>query len=123
MAKFKASVVQMRSGVNLDANIKAMEAGIREAASAGATYIQTPEMTGLVQADRKAFFAVVPDQSSDPVAAAASSLAQELGGTVHLGATPVRIGENKAAVMGCAFDLMAGKEINSVRRAVRARMR
>ena len=97
MSGFIAAVVQMQSGVDLDRNIDAMEAGIREAASQGATYIQTPEMTGLVQQDREAFFASVKDEDNDPVAPHASALAAELGVTVHVGSTPILIGDRMAA--------------------------
>ena len=97
MTIFQAAVVQMQSGINLDSNLVEMENGIRRAAAKGATYIQTPEMTGLVQQDRKAFFDTVPDQDNDPFANAASALAKELTLTVHIGSTPVRVAENKAA--------------------------
>lgn len=97
MAKFKAAVVQMRSGIDLATNIAAMEQGIREAASQGATYVQTPEMTGLVQQDRETFFDVVQYEADDPVGPAASALAAELGITVHVGSTPIRVSEDQAA--------------------------
>lgn len=97
MAKFKAAVVQLSSGTDVGENIIAMEQGIREAAARGATYIQTPEMTGLVQQDRDAFFRTVCDESSDDVAPAAARLAKELNVTVHVGSTPIRVGERMAA--------------------------
>ena len=103
MTKFTAAIVQMRSGTDPDANIAAMEAGIREAAGAGATYVQTPEMTGLVQQSRKEFFARVEKADSNPVAARASELARELGIYLHIGSTPVLIGKQKAANRAYVF--------------------
>ncbi len=103
MSPFVAAVVQMRSGIHMDKNIAAMEAGIREAAGLGATYIQTPEMTGLVQQDREAFFGEAKDEVSDPVAPRASALAAELGVTVHVGSTPIRLGERMAANRAYVF--------------------
>ena len=97
MATFTAAVVQMRSGVNMETNIAAMEAGIRAAAAQGANYIQTPEMTGLVQQKRKAFFNAVLAEAEDPVGPAASALAKELGVTVHVGSTPILVSEGQAA--------------------------
>ncbi|MEP1205722.1 MAG: carbon-nitrogen hydrolase family protein [Rhizobiaceae bacterium] len=97
MSKFTAAVVQLSSSTDMQANIAAMEGGIREAAAAGATYIQTPEMTGLVQQNRKPFFETVCDEENDPVAPAASRLARELGVTVHIGSTPIRVAEKMAA--------------------------
>ncbi len=97
MSKFIAAVVQLSSGTDIATNIAAMEAGVRQAAAQGATYIQTPEMTGLVQQNRQAFFETVCSQDDDPVAPAASRLARELGVTVHLGSTPIKIAPQMAA--------------------------
>ena len=103
MSSFVAAVVQMQSGIDLDRNISAMEAGIREAAAQGATYIQTPEMTGMVQQVRDAFFSSVKDEQNDPVAPKASALAAELGVTVHVGSTPILVGERMAANRAYVF--------------------
>ncbi|NKB53787.1 MAG: carbon-nitrogen hydrolase family protein [Rhizobiaceae bacterium] len=97
MSKFTAAVVQLSSGTDINANIAAMESGIRQAAAQGATYIQTPEMTGLVQQNRKEFFETVCNEADDPVAPAASRLAKELGVTVHLGSTPIQVAPQMAA--------------------------
>jgi predicted amidohydrolase len=97
MAKFTAAVVQMNSGTDVHANIEAMESGIRAAAAQGARYVQTPEMTGLVQQRRAAFFDAVADEAHDGVAPVAARLAAELNLTVHLGSTPIRVSEKMAA--------------------------
>lgn len=96
-ASFKAAVVQMRSGVDPAANLEQMTRLVREAASAGADYIQTPEMTGLVQQQRKPFFETVRTQSDDVLVKAASALAKELGITLHIGSTAIRLSDTKAA--------------------------
>src|SRR5690606_36072890 len=46
MSVFKAAVVQMRSGTEPRRNAAGMEAMVREAVARGASYVQTPEMTG-----------------------------------------------------------------------------
>ncbi|MEP1090257.1 MAG: carbon-nitrogen hydrolase family protein [Rhizobiaceae bacterium] len=97
MATFTAAVVQMSSGTDIEKNVAAMETGIREAASQGASFIQTPEMTGMVQQKRVAFFQALQDEANDPVAPAAAKLAAELGVTIHIGSTPIRVGEKMAA--------------------------
>ena len=97
MTKFTAAVVQMSSGIDVATNIAAMEAGIRAAASRGATFIQTPEMTGLVQQKRVAFFEALRYETDDPVVPAAAKLAAELRVTVHIGSTPIRVGPQMAA--------------------------
>lgn len=97
MPKFVAAVVQMSSGTDAPKNIEAMEQLVRDAAGQGATYIQTPEMTGLVQQDRDAFFRSVRDEKSDLLVQAAGALSKELGITLHVGSTPILVGEKKAA--------------------------
>ena len=49
---FKAAAIQMCSGVDPARNAETMARLVREAASHGATYVQTPEMTGALQRDR-----------------------------------------------------------------------
>ncbi len=90
MGVFKAAVVQMRSGVDPAANIADMRELVREAAGRGARYVQTPEMTGAVQRDRKALAAVLKPEDRDEVAQAASELAADLGIYLHLGSTAVK---------------------------------
>ena len=94
---FTAAVCQMRSGADLSRNVEAMDALVREAAGRGATYIQTPEMTGLVQAARRDFFAQVRDERDDPAVRRAEALARELGIHLHIGSTPIRVEEARAA--------------------------
>lgn len=48
MSSIKAACIQMRSGVNVDANIAAATELINKAADGGAQLIATPEMTSLV---------------------------------------------------------------------------
>ena len=96
----RVACVQMRSGVDEAVNIAAMRDMVREAAGQGATYVQTPEMTGLVQKDRKALFAAISVDRDNPVFAAASQLSAELRIWLHIGSTAVRLdgpaGEGKA---------------------------
>ena len=48
MTQFRAACVQMRSGTEVAPNIASASALVRQAASAGATFIATPEMTNLL---------------------------------------------------------------------------
>ena len=90
MVKFVAAVVQMRSGAKPESNIASMSELVRDAAGQGASYIQTPEMTGAVQRDRRALTAILYPEDRDEVAAAASNLAGELGIYLHVGSTAVK---------------------------------
>jgi predicted amidohydrolase len=76
---FKAAAIQMCSGVDPARNAGTMVRLVREAAAQGATYVQTPEMTGALQRDRAAMKAALRDESHDLIVAAASTLAGELG--------------------------------------------
>ena len=98
-----AAVCQMRSGTDPGANVEAMDALVREAAGAGATYVQTPEMTGLVQARRSSFFDAVVPEGNDALVAHAAALARELSIHLHIGSTPVRVGEREAANRAFVF--------------------
>ena len=97
MAKFTAAVVQMRSGVHPVANVAHLREAVAEAAARGADYVQTPEMTGAVQRDRKALFEVLRDEQSDPVVRAAAELAAAHGIILHVGSTPISVGDGKIA--------------------------
>lgn len=102
-APFIAACVQMRSGREPLANCDAMAAMVREAAGAGASYVQTPEMTSLVVRDRAELFSKTTSEDRDPTLAAARDLARELGIVLHLGSIAVQVGEkiaNRALVIG-----------------------
>ena len=100
---FTAAVVQMRSGTDPAANVEAFDALVREAARAGATYVQTPEMTGLVQQSRKPFFEAVRAEGDDPLVARAAALARELSVVLHVGSTPIRLSDAQAANRAFVF--------------------
>ena len=54
---FKVGLVQMRSGVDPQANLAAALAAIDEAKRAGADYVLTPEMTNIMESKRERLFA------------------------------------------------------------------
>ena len=111
MAELVVAAVQMRSGVMPEANIQSMDALVREAASRGARYVQTPEMTGAVQKDRMGLRSVLKSEADDPVLKAAASLASELGIYLHIGSTAIDVGQEMTANRGVVFgpdgDLLA----------------
>ena len=111
MASLDVALVQMRSGTDVAANVADAEALITDAARNGARYIQTPEMTGLVQRDRTALFASVFAEADDPLAKAASALAARHRCHVHIGSTPILVGDgriaNRAFLFGPDGELVA----------------
>ena len=100
---FKAAAIQMCSGVDPRKNAETMMRLAREAATQGATYIQTPEMTGALQRDRAALRAILKDEANDLIAAAAAKLAGELGVYLHVGSTPIALADGKIANRGLLF--------------------
>ncbi len=79
MGVFKAAAVQMRSGESPERNAVDLERLVREAAAQGATYIQTPEMTGALIRDKEARAASFTSEDKDIIVATARRLARELG--------------------------------------------
>ena len=95
--EFIAAAIQMRSGVDPAANITALRQAVAEAAGRGAALVQTPEMTGALQRDRKALLAVLKPEQDDPVVRAASELAARHGIHLHIGSTPIALDDGKIA--------------------------
>ncbi len=100
---FKAAAVQMCSGVDPAKNAAAMARLVREAAAQGATYVQTPEMTGMLQRDRVAARAVLADEAHDIIVKTGSDLAREFGIYMHVGSTAIALADGKIANRGFLF--------------------
>jgi len=100
---FKAAAVQMCSGVDPARNAVSMARLVREAAAQGATYVQTPEMTGMLQRDRAAAKAVLRGEADDIIVRTASELASKLGIHVHVGSTAIALDDGKMANRGFLF--------------------
>lgn len=94
--RFVAACVQMRSGRDPLANRDAAVALVREAADAGADYVQTPEMTSLVEREKARLFANVTVPDEDPTLAALREVARERGIVVQIGSLAVRNGDKIA---------------------------
>ena len=106
MTMVKVAAVQMCSGMSVERNVASMERLVREAHAAGAVYVQTPEMTGALMRDKTGLRAILKPESTDLVAASASSLARELGIHVHVGSTAILLDDGK--VVGQLPDSSAG---------------
>ena len=100
----RVACVQMRSVISIASNIEAMDELVRKAASDGATYIQTPEMTGIVQKNRKGLFAEITAEGDDLLVKHASALAKELGIWLHIGSHAILVGEEIAANRAFLFN-------------------
>ncbi|WP_027143430.1 carbon-nitrogen hydrolase family protein [Mesorhizobium sp. WSM3626] len=103
MGVFKAAAVQMRSGESPERNAADMERMVREAAVQGATYIQTPEMTGALIRDRQARAASFTSEDKDIIVSTARRLARELGVFLHIGSTAILRADGKLANRALLF--------------------
>lgn len=106
---FKVAAIQMCSGVDPEKNALDLSRLVREAAGAGAVYVQSPEMTGAVQKDRKGLMAVLKDERDDIIVKTASYLASSLGIHVHVGSTAIALSDGKIANRGFLFGPDGGK--------------
>ena len=93
---FIAACIGMRSSRDVSANRDAAVTLIEEAVLAGATYVQTPEMTSLVERSRKDLFEKVTAEEGDVTLAALRELARKRRITIHIGSIAVRSGEKIA---------------------------
>lgn len=99
-ATFKAALIQMRTGLTPAVNIDNAARMIREAKTAGADYVQTPEMTNIMDVNRERFFAGIQDEDTDKSLAAFRALARELGIYLHVGSLAIKVAPEKAANRG-----------------------
>ena len=96
-ASFTAALVQMRTGLTPQANLDAAVRLIEEAKAGGADYVQTPEMTNIMEVKRDRLFATITAEESDPSLAAFRALARKLGIFLHIGSLAIKLLPEKAA--------------------------
>jgi predicted amidohydrolase len=100
---FRAACVQLCSSTNVAENIEATERLVREAARAGADYVQTPEMTNIVQRDRAALGGRILPEHADPAVARFAALAAELGIVLHIGSLALKAADGRIANRALVF--------------------
>ena len=96
-ATFKAAMIQMRSGLTPAANVDAAAALIAEAKAAGADYVQTPEMTNLLAANREQLLKTIVEEKADPSLAAFRDMARKHSLHVHVGSLAVKHSDDRAS--------------------------
>lgn len=99
-ATFKAALIQMRSGITPAANLDAATRMIGEAKAAGADYVQTPEMTNIMDVQRERFFATIQEEDADASLAAFRELARKHQIFIHVGSLAIKVAPEKAANRG-----------------------
>jgi predicted amidohydrolase len=96
-ARFKAAMIQMRSGLAPAANLAAAFRMIGEAKSAGADYVLTPEMTNIMEIKRERLFANIVEEEADTSLVTFCELARNLGIFIHVGSLAIKLTSEKAA--------------------------
>lgn len=94
---FKVALVQMCSGGDVERNVADASALIREAAAGGARYIQTPEVTTLMELDRAKLVAGSRAEAGNPALGALRELAARLGIWLHIGSMTILLENGKLA--------------------------
>src|SRR5439155_14900260 len=89
-ATFTVALVQMCSGLAPAANLDAAIALIRQAQAGGASYVQTPEMTNIMDIRRERLFGAMVAEEADASLARLRDLARELGIYLHIGSLAVK---------------------------------
>lgn len=92
----RVAAVQLRSGVEPQANRRAAAPLIREAAQAGARLVATPECTTRLDRNGPRMLAAIGPEQDDPELNAWARLAEELGVWLLLGSSIVASGTGKA---------------------------
>jgi predicted amidohydrolase len=95
--KFRAGLIQMRSGRTPKANLEEAIRLIGEAKALGADYVQTPEMTNIMEVSREKLFAEIQEEDRDICLPAFRELARKHSIVVHVGSLAIRVSSEKAA--------------------------
>jgi predicted amidohydrolase len=93
---FTAAMVQMRTSLSPGASFRQAEGLIRDAAAQGANYVQTPEVSNLIQRNRKALFELLAPEEDDLSLKAYRELARELKIHLHIGSLALRATPERA---------------------------
>ncbi|MDB5600044.1 MAG: Carbon-nitrogen hydrolase [Xanthobacteraceae bacterium] len=94
---FTAGLIQMRSGLEPRANLDTAVRLIEEAKQRGAAYVQTPEMTNIMEVKRERLFATIVPEEEDASLATFRELAGKLGLYLHIGSLAIKALPDKAA--------------------------
>ncbi|MEP1441683.1 MAG: carbon-nitrogen hydrolase family protein [Hyphomicrobiales bacterium] len=100
---FKAACIQLRSTRSVGENIETASQLIRQAAADGASYIQTPEMTHLVETGRASLMEKIVEEPDDQGVKAFGALAKELSITLHIGSLAILRNDGKVANRAFVF--------------------
>ncbi|HEY5065936.1 MAG TPA: carbon-nitrogen hydrolase family protein [Xanthobacteraceae bacterium] len=93
---FKVGLIAMRSGCDPQANLSAVLSAIDQAKRAGADYVQTPEMTNVLESKRERLLANIVTDDNDPTLATLREVARKLAIYIHIGSLAIKASPEKA---------------------------
>ena len=93
---FTAAMVQMRTGLLPEPSLEQGITLIRQAAAQGADYVLTPEVSNMMQLNRKALFEHLASEQDDASLKIYRALAAELRIHLHIGSLALRSSPEKA---------------------------
>jgi predicted amidohydrolase len=99
----KIAAIQMRSGLDPEANLAALEPMLAEAAAAGARYVLTPEVTMIFPENREQLASVAAPFEGHPQLARVGELAKQHGIFVHIGSLAVPLPDGRFANRSVLF--------------------
>jgi len=103
-ATLRVGLIQMRSGRSPAANIDAAAKLIAEAKAGGAHYVQTPEMTNILEAKREALMTAIAPEHEDPSLAALRDSARHHGLWLHIGSLALKASPDRAVNRSFVID-------------------
>jgi deaminated glutathione amidase len=95
MSFLTAGLIQMCSGDDVGRNLRVASRLIRRAAAHGATFVLTPEMTGLFETRRAKIMPLAASEDEDRCLAGLRALARELKIWLLIGSLPIKAGQGK----------------------------
>jgi deaminated glutathione amidase len=94
---FRVGLIQTRSGRSPASNLDAVVKLIGKAKEGGANYVQTPEMTNIMEASRDKLLAAIAPEENDASLATFCELARKFSIYLHIGSLAVKATADKAA--------------------------
>jgi predicted amidohydrolase len=99
----KIAAIQMRSGLDPDANIAALEPMLAQAAEQGAQYVLTPEVTVIFPENREQLASVAAAFENNPQLRRVGELARQHGIHIHIGSLAVPLPDGRFANRSVLF--------------------
>lgn len=101
---FRAGLVQLCSGRDVARNVRDASDLIRKAANDGADYIQTPEVTTLMELERPRLLAEIEPEKNNAALATFTGLARDLKRWLHIGSMAVKLDDDRFANRSYVID-------------------